>query len=133
MAQIDPNGADPKCWFCEKFEETVEHPVSGCPIITPNEYLQRYNRVGQYIHWKICQDYNASYAKNWYEHKPHKVVEIKSATILWAFSIYADRTIQANKLDKTIKDHKEKTCKLIDFTFPMDINISAKESGKLKI
>ena len=35
--------------------------------------------------------------------------------------IHTDRTIQANKLDITIKDHKEKTCKLIDFTFAMDI------------
>ena len=41
--------------------------------------------------------------------------------------IHTDRTIQANKLDITIKDHKEKTSKLIDFTFAMDINISAKE------
>ena len=45
--------------------------------------------------------------------------------------IHTDRTIQANKLDITIKDHKEKTCKLIDFTFTMDINIFAKEFQKL--
>ena len=30
-----------------------------------------------------------------------------------------------------IKDYKEKTCKLISFTFPMDINVSAKEFEKL--
>ena len=29
-----------------------------------------------------------------------------------------------------MKDHKEKTCKLIDFSFPIDINISAKEIEK---
>ena len=68
---------------------------------------------------------------NEYLHKPQKVVETESATILWDFSIYTRRTIQANKPDITIKDHKEKTCKLIDFTFPMDTNISAKEFKKL--
>ena len=47
------------------------------------------------------------------------------------FSISTDRTIQANKPDITIKDHKEKTCKLIDFTFSMNINISDKEFEKL--
>ena len=44
---------------------------------------------------------------------------------------YTDRTIQANKPDITIKDYKEITCKLIDFTFRIDINISAKEFKKL--
>ena len=55
---------------------------------------------------------------------------LRTARILWNFSIHTDRTIQANKLDINIKDHKEKTCKLIDFTF-LDINISAKEFEKL--
>ena len=45
--------------------------------------------------------------------------------------MHTDRTIQTNKPDITTKDHKEKTCKLIDFTSPMDINISAKEFEKL--
>ena len=99
--------------------------------MTPNEYLQRHDRVGQYIHWKICQHYNAPYAKNWYKHNSQKVAETESTTILWNFSIRTDETIQVNKPDITIKDHKEKTCKLIDFTFPIDINISAKEFEKL--
>ena len=60
-----------------------------------------------------------------------KVVETEGETILWDFSIHTDITIQANKPDITMKDHKEKTCKLIDFTFPIDINISAKEFEKL--
>ena len=63
-------------------------------------------------------------------YKPRKVVETESATILWDFPIHKDRTIQANKPDITIKDHK-KTCNVINFTFPMDINISAKEFQKL--
>ena len=77
QAKIIKNAANPKCWFCEKFQETVDHLVSRCPIMTTNEYLQRHDRVGQYIHWKICQHYNAPNAKNCYEHKPQKVVEQK--------------------------------------------------------
>ena len=45
---------------------------------SPNTWMS-HNRAGQYIHWKICQHYNAPYAKNWYEHKPEKVVETESA------------------------------------------------------
>ena len=43
--------------------------------MTPNEYLQKHGRAGQYIHWKICQYYNAPCVKNWYKHKPQKVLK----------------------------------------------------------
>ena len=99
--------------------------------MTPNEYLQIRDRVGQDIHWKICHHYNTPYAKNWCEHKPQKVVETERATILWNFPIHTDRIIQTNKPHITIEDHKEKSYKLIDFTFPLDLNISTKEFEKL--
>ena len=51
--KIIKNGADPKCRFCDKFEETVDHLVSGYPIMTPNKYLQRHDSVGQYIHYNV--------------------------------------------------------------------------------
>ena len=77
QAKIIKNGADTNCRFCEKFEESVDHLVSGCPMMTSNEYLQRHCRVGQYTHWRICQHCNAPYVKNWYKHKPLKVAERK--------------------------------------------------------
>ena len=52
QTKIIKNGADKKCQFYEKFEETVDHLVYGCSMITPNEYLQRYDSLGQYIHWE---------------------------------------------------------------------------------
>ena len=64
--------------------------------MTPNEHLQRHDRVGLYVQWKVCQHYNAPYAKNWYKHKPQKVFETESATISWNFPIHTDRTIQTN-------------------------------------
>ena len=53
QAKIIKNGGGLKCQFCNKFEETANHLVSKHPIMTPNEYLQRHDRVGQYIHRKI--------------------------------------------------------------------------------
>ena len=43
-------------------------------MMNPNEYLQRHDKVGQYIRWKICQQYNATYAKNWCEDKPLSIL-----------------------------------------------------------
>ena len=96
------NDTDSKCRFYDKFKETLDRLVSGQPIITPYQYLLRYYTMGQYIHWKIFQHYNAPYAKNWYKHKPQKVPETEKATILWNFPIHTHRAIQVNKLDITV-------------------------------
>ena len=42
-----------------------------------------------------------------------------------------DRKIKANKADITVKDKREKTCKLIDVKIPADKNISVAEFEKL--
>ena len=74
LAKIIKNGGDPKCRFYDKFEETVDHLVSGCRITTPKEYIQSHDRMAQYIHKKICRHYmhhmlstdtNISHRKLW--------------------------------------------------------------------
>ena len=71
----------------------------------PKEYLQRHDRVGKYIHWKICHHYNTPFTKTYCKHKPQIIVETESTLISWDFPIHTNRTIQANKPDITIKDH----------------------------
>ena len=106
------NGAKPRCRICTRYEETVDHLISDCPTLTPNECLNRHNRVAQYLHYKICKHYGAQHAENWYEHRPVAVTETDDVTILWDYSIQTDRKIKANKPDITVKDKTEKTCKL---------------------
>jgi len=131
QANVLHNGADPKCRFCDKSTETIDHLVSGCSILAPNEYKNRHDRVGQYIHWKVCKHYDIETTEKWYEHKPAPVVENKTVTLLWDFSIHTDRTIQANRPDIVIKDKVKRTCQLIDMSVPSDNNVSAKEFEKL--
>ena len=125
------NGASGKCRFCDNYTETVDHLVSGCSVLVPNEYKNRHDRVGQYLHWKICESYKIETFEHWYEHKPQPVVEGDSVTLLWDFPIRTDRTIQANRPDIIVKDFKKKTFLLIDMSIPTDQNISAKEFDKL--
>ena len=105
--------------------------MSGCPVLAPNEYKKRHGRVGQYLHWKICESYKIETCEHWYEHKPQPVVEGDNVTLLWDSPIRTDRTIQANRPDIIVKDLKEKTCLLIDMSIPTDHNIPAKEFDKL--
>ena len=119
-------GADTKFWFCNKFEEAVDHLVYRCPIMTPNEHLQRHNgglNIFTGKHFSTQMHHNA---ENWNEHKPQKVAQTESAKVLWDFFIHTDGTIKVNRPDITMKDLEEKSCKLLDFTFLMDVNISAK-------
>ena len=105
--------------------------MSGCSILTPNKYKNRHDRVGQYLHWKICKHYKTPHAEKWHEHKTPPVVEGKNTTILWNFPINTDRAIQANRPDIVIKDYKSSTCLLIDMTIPTGGNISIQEFDKL--
>ena len=113
QANIFHNGADPRCRFCNTSIETIGHLISGCTILAPNEDTNRHNRVGQYMHWKICNHYNTETHNKQYEHKPLPVVDNSQVTILWDFPIRTDRTIQANRPDIVIKHKKNKTCQLI--------------------
>ena len=122
----------PLCRFCRKYVETVDHLVSGCPVLTPNEYVKRHDRVGQYLHWCICKHYGVKIeADYWYEHHPPAVVEKDHVTILWDFPINTDRTIKANRPDIVVKDRQKRTCLLIDMSVPSDKNIAVKEFDKL--
>ena len=103
----------------------------GALFLPPNEYTNRHNRAGQYIHWKICDHYGIETPDKWYEYKPLPVLYTPKRTILWDFPIRTDRTIQANRPDIVIKHKQNKTCQLIDMSVPSDSNISAKEFEKL--
>ena len=102
-ANIFHNGADHRCRFCNTSTETIDRVISKCTILAPNVCTIRHNRVGQYIHWKICNHYNIKTPNKWYEHKPLPVVDTPKVTILWNFPIRTDRTIQANRPDLVIK------------------------------
>ena len=130
-ATIIKDGTQPTCRICNSYEETIDHTVSGCPELAKTEYIQRHNKAAAYIHWKTCQHYNIQVSDKCYEHEPPMVTENKEATILWDIQIHTDREITANKPDIVIKDHKNKTCTLIDMAVPSDRNTSLKTTEKL--
>ena len=68
--------------FYEKHTETIHHLVFHCSLLAPTEYLNRIDRLDQYIHWCLCKNFGLPHESNWWEHKPPKVIENKNATIL---------------------------------------------------
>ena len=130
-ASIIKEGTSPLCGMCNKYDETIDHIVSGCPELAKTEYIHRHDKAASYIHWKVCHNYNIKTSEKWYDHEPETVTENEDVTILWDMPIHTDRKITANRPDIVIKDHKTKTCKLIDMAVPSDRNASVKVTEKL--
>ena len=129
--RIIKDGTNPLCRLCNKYDESIDHILAGCPELAKTEYIKRHNNAAAYMHWKILQYYNIKTADKWYEHQPETVTENETVTILWDMQVHTDRTIKANKPDISIKNKKEKTCILIDLAVPSDRNTSVKVAEKL--
>ena len=129
--RIIKDNTDPKCRMCNQYEETIDHIVSGCPVLAKTEYMQRHNKAAGYMHWKICQHYNIPTSEVWYKHEPESVVEKDNIAIMWDMEVHTDKEIKANRPDIIIKDGQNKECILIDMTVPSERNTSIKEVEKL--
>ena len=105
---------DPKCRLCGRFDEIIDHLVSGYPELAKTEYIHRHNKAAEHTHWMICKEFGIEVKERWYEHEPKTVTENDSVTLLWHMPIHTDRTIAANRPDIMLKNKKDKTCLLID-------------------
>jgi hypothetical protein len=61
---------DSKCRLCQQFDETMDHTISACPILTKEQYIKSHDRVCAQLHFNICKETGIQLDKNhWYEHK----------------------------------------------------------------
>ena len=116
--RIIKDGTDPQCRICGKYEETIDHIISGCPELAKTEYIHRHDKTATYVHWKICKEYNIRVSEKWYKHQPNTVTENDEIVILWDMPIQTDREIKANRPDIIVKNKYKKECILIDIAIP---------------
>ena len=50
QSKIIKNGMSPKCRLCNEYDETIDHIVSGCPVLAKSEFIQRNNKAASYMH-----------------------------------------------------------------------------------
>ena len=77
---------DSTCRLCQKFDETVDHKISACPILAKEQYIKRQDRVSAQLHYNICKEMGVQLdKKHWYEHVPKSVETTQGGkvTILW--------------------------------------------------
>ena len=80
--KIIKDGTSPLCRLCYRYEESIDHILSGCPELAKTEYIKRHNNPIAYMHWKILKHYNIKANDKWYEHQPETVTENENVTIL---------------------------------------------------
>jgi hypothetical protein len=62
---------DNKCRLCHKFDKTIDHIISACPVLAKEQHMKRHDRVRAQLHFNICEETGVQLdTKHWYEHVP---------------------------------------------------------------
>lgn len=128
---VDKSTDDPKCRWCGKANESVQHLVAGCEILANSEYKERHNNAAAVVHWRMCQKFGIDVHKQHYRHVPLSVVENEKVKLLWDVNIYTDKLIHARRPDIVVVDKVAKKVTLIDMAIPADKNVLKKEKEKV--
>jgi hypothetical protein len=118
------------CQLCKEYEETIDHLISGCPILAKNEHIIRHDKVCIHLYYSICKTLGIETTENWYSHTPNPVCQHEDITVLWNQGIQTDREVLASRPDIIIKNMKDKIFLLIDGAISSDRNVIEKESKK---
>ena len=102
--RIDKTQQNSKCRLCGDRDETINHIISECSKLAPNEYKTRHDRVGKVIHWEMCKKFKLDHTNKCYMHNPAPVLENDTHKVLSDFDIYTDPLISARKPDLTKKE-----------------------------
>ena len=60
---LEKPDVDPKCRLCGRFDETIDHLVSGCPELAKTEYIHRHNKAAAHMHWKIYREFGITMSR----------------------------------------------------------------------
>eukprot|EP00957_Ditylum_brightwellii_P013990 1055577-Ditylum_brightwellii.AAC.2 len=130
--EIFKQAVNPLCCLCHKKNETTSHIVSGCKMLAGTKYTKQHNKICQYLHWCIFQDYNIAVNPNWRKHKPKSATLISNQlSVTYGMTQEVDKTIEANRPDIIVLDEKQRKALFIDVTVPMDINMIKAAAGAL--
>ena len=83
--------------------------ISGCPILTKEQYIKRHDELCAQQHFNICKEIGVKLDnKQWYDQIPRSVKTSHEGkvTILRDEQVQNDRSIPNNKPDIIIRDNK---------------------------
>ena len=121
---------DSKCRMCGKQEETLTHILGSCESISESLYLKyRHNQVGKIVYQEFLENNGVkTQAPAW---KPKEVMKTGDLELWWDKKIHVTNKVEHNRPDLIIWDRNKNKCKIIDFSVPLDGNVTRKEIEKV--
>ena len=117
---------------CNKFGETVQHLVSGCPTLAQTAYLKRHDGMARHFYYRLR--YACGFDPKvhpWYDPEHIQgVMENNHFKLLWNGPIYSLGKIAANKTDLVLFDKSNEVIYIIEFSVPFDSNVIDKIQEK---
>ena len=121
---------DSKCRMCGKQEETLTHILASCESISESLYVKyRHSQVGKIVYQEFLENNGVkNQAPTW---KPKEVMKTGDLELWWDKKIHVINKEEHNRPDLIIWDRKKKECKIIDFSVPLDGNVTRKKIEKV--
>lgn len=122
-----------QCRLCNTTTESIQHIISGCPVLAPTEYLLRHNMVCKVIHQGIGRNHQlVSAMRPVYRYFPEWKLESSGALVYWDTAIQTIKHIEHNRPDIVVVDKRQRRGFIIDVAVPIDENVSRSYSEKVR-
>ena len=121
-----------KCRLCKVNVEDITHVLSSCPNMSALYYLPlRYDTIAETIYTALRkkEDSNAKI----YCNKSKFVCNEGRKEYWWNFAVKTAAKVKHNKPNITEWDTKQKTCNIIQVSFPADVNFMSRINEKENI
>ena len=76
--------------------------------------MWRDDKVGQAMHWKLCQKFSLECMDKWYDHATGGVMENDQVKVLWYIRVQTDHPLEHNRPDLVVLEKEERTSSVID-------------------
>ena len=136
-ARIDKTQENSRCRLRGDRDKRINHIISECSKLSQREYKTWHDWVSKGIHWELWKKFKFDHMNKWHMHNSESVLENETHKLLWNLEIQTDHLISARQPDLVIvlkkkkkKRKKKRTCRIVDFAFPVDNRIKLKESKK---
>ena len=128
------NEINNRCRLCKSKVEDITHVISSCPKMSARYYLPlRHDIVAKATFNAIRKLHNPEKNSNSSSYPHETIINEGDYEYWWNVSIKTSCKVPHNRPDLVVWNLKEKTCNIIEFSCPADVNVSAKVTEKENI
>ena len=127
-AIIDKTQQNSRYRSCGNRDQTINHIIRECSKLARKEYKTKHDWVGKVIHWKSYKKFKFDHTNKSYRQNP----KFEAYKLFLDFDIQIDHPLLARRSHLVIINKKKRTCRIVDFSVPVDHRIKAKKTNKQK-